>query len=395
MRVDCAVVGGGVTGLAVARRLAEHRPQWRIAVVERERVGFGSSGRNSGFVGDIAHRNPKLSAEQTLPIKRIARAGCDALRELVRQHGIECQWAELGRLHVAVEPGTQKHLEDLVGLLAQFDEPHEPKDAAQLASILGTEYYRAGVHIKGTVLLQPAALMRGLAAALPENVDLYEETPVLGIDRGAPVAVRTASGTVTADRLYMAANGYSPTLGVLKRRIFPLHTFASLTRTLADGEVGGDRQWGVVSENRMGSTLRRTPDQRIVIRNCVRYGGPGSLAKVRAMHGRTLQLRFPALKQDDLEYTWGGVLGMTLNQGNFFGRLADNTWAAAGYSGTGMAMGTAFGRMLADASLDVDSELLADVRTIPKASWIPPEPFLGLGVRAMTGFLQSRAGAER
>ena len=37
----------------MARRLAELRPEWRIAVVDAQRVGSGASGRASGFVVDL------------------------------------------------------------------------------------------------------------------------------------------------------------------------------------------------------------------------------------------------------------------------------------------------------------------------------------------------------
>jgi len=101
-RAQAAVIGAGFTGLAVARQLAAHRPQWRIIVLEAQRVGEGASGRNSGFIVDLPHYQPQRGVEGNRRLTRLGRAGRDALRTLVRAHAIDCAWTEGGRLHGAV-----------------------------------------------------------------------------------------------------------------------------------------------------------------------------------------------------------------------------------------------------------------------------------------------------
>ena len=85
---------------------------------------------------------------------------------------------------------------------------------------------------------------------------------------------------------------------------------------------------------------------------------------------------------------------MSRNEGQFFGRIEDSIWAAAGYNGVGVAMGTVSGHLLADLIVGVDSPLLADLRALPEPAWIPPEPLLGLGVRFETARRQARAVEE-
>src|SRR5262245_36609635 len=46
---DVAIVGAGFTGLWTAWALARTDPALRVAVVERDGVGFGASGRNGGW----------------------------------------------------------------------------------------------------------------------------------------------------------------------------------------------------------------------------------------------------------------------------------------------------------------------------------------------------------
>jgi glycine/D-amino acid oxidase-like deaminating enzyme len=400
---DCVVVGAGFTGLAIAHQLALHRPDWQIAVVEGQRAGYGASGRNSGFAGAITHLDPTRGIEEALRLGRLCRTGIDALRSVVRDRGIACDWTECGRIHAAADDHALRSLEGLLRILEAAGEAHQALDRRALAVALGTDHYRAGVHIASTVLLQPAALARGLAGALPENVTLYEESPVRRIQREDRWRVDAGNGAVRSDRVFLALNGYAPALRVLRRRVFPLLTFASWTRPLAPGELAqvGDReQWGLVSEDRMGTTLRRTRDGRILVRSVVRYApslrvAERTLARIRTEHRRSLRTRWPGLADVELEFSWGGVIGMTLNQGQFFGRLGPELYASLGYNGTGVAMGTASGMLLADYAVGADSALLCDTLALPRPAWLPPQPFLGWGVRSTVTFLHRRAAADR
>jgi glycine/D-amino acid oxidase-like deaminating enzyme len=402
VRADCAVVGAGFTGLAAARRLAELRPDSRVVVLEAQRVASGASGRNSGFAVDVGHHDRRLGLAGNRRLTRLARAGIEQLRRLVRRHGIACDWTERGRLHGAVGDAGMRSLETFRTGLEAMDEPFEWLDRAAMTAVTGTSHYRAGVRTPGSVMIQPAALVRGLAATLPGNVELFEHTPVRAIRRGPAFRIDTDAGAVLASRLVLATNGYTPALGFLRRQVFPMFTFASLTRALTPEELatlGGDAEWGLVSEARMGTTVRRTRDGRILIRNTALY--PRRLeiterlrAGVGEAHGRAFRARFPMLAGVPLEHTWAGVMGMSMNGMQFFGRVDRDLFAAAGYNGVGVAMGTISGTLLADLALGADSPLLADMQMLPGPAWIPPEPLLGVGVRATLARLESREKEE-
>lgn len=401
-RADCAVLGAGFTGLAAARQLAAHHPEWRVLLLEAQRVGFGASGRNSGFVVDVGHYERARGVEGNRRLVRLGRAGRDHLRALVQAHGIECAWTERGRLHGAVGDRGMRQLEHFRAGLEAMSEPYEALDAQQMTAITGTSYYRAGVRTPGTVMVQPAALVRGLAANLPANVELFEESPVQGIQRGSPFTLQTRDGTVATDRLFLAANGFTAALGFLRRQIVPMFTFASLSRALSTEErtaLGGEPEWGLVPEERMGTTVRRTRDQRILIRNTVQYAAgmrvsAARLRAVRAIHQAAFAARFPMLRGVDLEYTWGGIMGVSLNAAHYFGQLGDDLFAAGGYNGVGVALGTISGKLLADLAVGADSEWLRDMRALPEPTPMPPQPLLGIGVRLTLARLQARARSE-
>ncbi len=401
-RADWVVLGAGITGLSAAQRLAEHLPGARILLVEAQRVGFGASGRNSGFLTDLGHYDSRLAPEEQRRRIQLARAGIETVRERVRSHRIECAWREGGRLHVAAGDAGMRAVERFLRQLDELGEPYEELDAGKLEGITGTPYYRAGARLPGSVLVQPAALVRGLAEALPANVVLLEESPVRAIQPGEMLRLECAEGSIEAARLLLTTNAFSPALGFLRQRMFPLLVFASLTRVLTEAEqsaLGGEREWGLVPEIPVGTSLRRTPDQRLLIRNSASYAPGGRVSErrieeVRAAHRDSLRVRFPDLAGVDIEYTWAGVVAISLNETPFFGRLASNIFGAAVFNGVGMALGAASGRLLADLAVGAESELLRDVQSLPRPSWLPPPPLLGLGVRPVLAWMHRRARAE-
>ena len=408
-RADWVVLGAGITGLSAARRLAEHLPEAHILLVEAQRVGSGASGRNSGFLTDLGHYEKGLRPEAHRRRIQLARAGIETVRELVRAHDIKCDWSESGRLHGAAGDVGMRALEGFLRQLEALGEPYEELDARKLEAITGTAYYAAGARLPGSVLVQPAALVRGLARALPANVALFEESPALfeespvgTTQAGNTLRLQCEEGSIEAPKLLLTTNAFTPALGYLRQRMFPLFVFASLTLVLTDQEqaiLGGDREWGLVPEVAVGTTVRRTPDQRILIRNSACYASGGRfpadrIDKVRAAHRDSLRVRFPDLAHIDLEYTWGGVVAISLNGSPFFGRLAPNIFGAGIFNGVGMAMGTALGMLLADLAVGAESDLLRDARSLPRPDWLPPPALLGLAVRPTLWWMHRQARAE-
>ena len=92
----------------------------------------------------------------------------------------------------------------------------------QMQTRLGTSFYNRGMHTVGSALVNPAALMAGLARNLPQNVAVFEDTPVLNFDReGTGFRVETAQGTAHADRLILAAGVFLRQFGIAKITSFP------------------------------------------------------------------------------------------------------------------------------------------------------------------------------
>ena len=394
VRADWLVLGAGYAGLAAARRLAELRPHAAIAVVDAGTVGDNASGRNSGFAIDVPHNVGSSMEElrQAAHYQRLLDAGMRDLEQQVAAHAIDCQWRRAGKYHCAVSPSAERTLAHHVEELRGLDQPHELLDRSGLAARLGTGYFRAGLYTPGTVLLNPAALCRGLADALPGNVTLYERSPVQSIDlSGGRVVARTARGRVTAPQLVLATNGLAQQLGLFSGETFPLATFGSLTAPLTPEQrarLGAPEGWGVTPVNAItGATLRYTDDHRILVRQGVEYAPQFRVSaavreRVRRTHAAVFAARFPQLADVPLVHFWAGAIAMTRNGAPRWGRFAPHVHGVAGCNGAGVVKHTVLGALAADLALGQDHPLMADALAVGRPTRMPPEPFMGLGVRA-------------
>lgn len=386
------VIGAGFAGLGAARRLAQLRPNDTVLVLEAGTVGENASGRNSGFAIDVPHNVGSSMTElrQAGVYKRLLASGLSSLETAVRTHGIECDWHRSGKYHCAASAHTarrtlQRHASELQAMGEEFS----VLDREALAARIGTSYFHSGIYTPGCVLLNPAALVRGLADTLPGNVQLHENSPVVRVDFGSSIRACTLGASVEARHVVFANNALATGFGVLRHRMFPVTTFASLTRALSaeqQSRLSGERQWGVTPSNAIaGATLRRTPDQRILIRQEFLFlpsmrTSSTVRARILEQHERILEQRFPTLHDVAIEHFWAGSFAITRNGAPGWGRIARNAYSAVGCNGVGVVKQTILGSLIGDLATGTDNALIADARTLGRPNWMPPRPFLDLGV---------------
>lgn len=396
-RADYAVIGAGFAGLAAARRLGELLPDKRIILVDAQRVGQGASGRNSGFVIDLPHKfaleHPDPAHKQRL--LSLNRAAIAQLQGLIERHGIDCQWSHAGKYQGAVGQRGLAYLQHFETLLTNLGEPFRLVERDELAQVLGNTYYSRAIFTPGCYLMQPAAMVTGLAHSLPENVELLEESPITGLQRDGRGGwlLQGSQGTIRTERLLLGTSIFTQEFGYLRNRLLPVMTFASWTRPLSDAELaafGGQLDWGLTPADHAGTTVRMTQDRRLIIRNTYKhvpkYGkstSDGMRESVRADHRKAFLARFPQLADVPFSHTWGGVYAISRNFTNFFGELEPGVFASACDNGVGAAWGTISGTLLAEMAVGSDSAQLRDIQAVTgMPSLNPPEPFIGLGVRS-------------
>ena len=378
-KVKFAVLGAGFTGLACARRLAELYPNEEIAVLESERTGDGNSGRNSGFLmhtSFYADDSPSVHRARN----RLQKAGLAEIRKNVEADRIACDWQPWGNLYGALTVQEERHLEDRAAPYRAAGETLEAWSAAEMAAATGSPSFRRGLFYPGSVLVQPVALMRGLAQTLPANVTLFELSPALAIARHRSVfRIETPSGQLDADKVFICVNGDIPTFGYGSNRLVKVATFAALSGPLdRDGKgLASSGAFGLLPSFLGGPTIRKTMDNRLLVRDHFAFA-PDRDIPSNAIHDfirkaySIVGFRWPGNGPIDFDFVWSGTMVLTRNSGRFFGEMADQVFVSACCNGAGNTLGTASGKLLAELAAGLRTPLLDDQISIPQPSWVPP-----------------------
>ena len=406
---DVAIIGAGFAGLSAARRLLQGDPGLRIAVLEAGRVGEGPAGRNSGFMIDLPHDlssdtyagDTEAADRRATAINRAAiRFGAEAAKEYGLGRDV---FDPCGKINAAATEAGDRHNRDYAAHLAGMNESHRLLDAAEMAELTGTGFYTSGLFTPGTVILQPAAYVRGLAQGLRPSIALHEDSPVLEFcDTGTGWALKTPRATLHAGQVIMANNGHAASFGFFDRQLMHIFTYASMTERFAPDLLGGARKWGVTPADPMGTTVRRIPDgdgARIVVRSRFTYDPsmevtPGAIRRAGRLHDQRFCERFPGLSGIGMEYRWAGHLCLSRNGVPAHGEVARGVFAAVCQNGLGTTRGTAAGIAAADRALGRDTEVRALFDGLDAPVRLPPEPLSYLGANAVLRWKEWRAGRE-
>lgn len=405
-RARWVIIGAGYTGLAAAREMAKNFPNEEIVLVEAQEAGFGTAGRNAGFAIDLPH---DIGADDYIGDLNTANmalklnlTGQQILKSIVDEHKIDCQMRESGKYQAAVEGRGIAILEAYQRGLDKLGQSYETISGKDLPEHIGTSFYKQGLFTPGTILIQPSALVKGLADTLPSNVTLYENTPITEVGYGEKITLGHANGKIITDNLILANNAFGMRFGFLQGTMLPIFTYASLTRPLTEDEqrsMGGKDFWGLIPADPFGTTLRRTHDNRILVRNSFSFNPDGRskqkyLERFITRHRQSFKNRFPMLSHVDFEYTWGGSLALSRNHQGFFGKLAPNVYGALCCNGLGITRGTVTGTLLADWCAGDHNDMIHSLLTSPKPNGNLPEPLLSIGVNANLWWNQQKAGLE-
>ncbi|OWV30227.1 NAD(P)/FAD-dependent oxidoreductase [Halomonas campaniensis] len=379
---NVVIIGAGYTGFAAASAWQQARPDDRIKILEADRIGEGSPGRNSGFMLEIALANDARpeELERMEKLNALSRQTMALLRERVERLGIDCQLERSGTYRAARSGIGQRALRQYEAFLKAAGLSYQTLNANQLAERIGTRYYTQGIYSPDCYLVQPAALIVGLADSLEAGIELHEHSPATQIvPDGKTWRVITPEGEVTAGQVILANNAFSRTLGADPSRLTAIYTYAAITEPLPEPERQriAATTWGLLPAHRLGCTLRTTADGRLMIRSRYSYEREADNARIEAELKASLEARYPELTPVHFDKVWGGTTGLTYNGAPLWGEIQPGLYVSAGCNGGGIVKGTFLGDALARYALGQPVEDIASL--FGKASWMPPDPVRRLG----------------
>ena len=398
LEVDVAIIGAGYTGLAAAKRWRELAPDDEIAVIDASEAGEGTPGRHSGFLLEIALANdarPAQMQRMTQCNQLLAQAMNRIVGE-VEDAAVDTALQRSGVYRAAAGPVGARALAQYRAFLQAAGLPFEELDRKTMQHKLGSSFYQQGIYSPHCYLAQPAALVRALVQKLPGDIALYENTPATSLRKsGGRWLIETPGATLSAKKVILANNAFSKHLGVGKSRLVTIYTYAGLTRPIdkeLSDSLGSDPSWGVLPTHRLGSTLRKMPDGRMMVRSFYGYEKETPTALVNKQLRKNLCRRFPQLDAEELEKVWGGAISFTLGGGSLWGEVKPGLFVSSGCNGGGVVKGTLFGACLAELANGKDAP---DIPALfGHANWMPPDPIRSIGFHLTSAVERFRGRAE-
>jgi glycine/D-amino acid oxidase-like deaminating enzyme len=396
---DVCIVGAGYTGLWTAYYLKRADPSLRVVVLEARFAGFGASGRNGGWLsglvpGDRDRMAQRYGREAVVAWQRALNDAVDEVIDVAAREGIDAGIVKGGTLEVARNAAQATRLAAAVDAERRWqvdgiDELTEDQ-ATQRIRLDGVV---AAYHNPHCARIQPAALVRGLAATVERlGVDIYERSPVTGI---APGRATTPWGTVDAPVVLRATEGFTAALPGLKRRWLPMNSSMIATDPIP-AELWDTIGWQ--GRETLGDAAhgffyaQRTADDRIAIGGRsvpYRFGSrtdrdgrvpERTVERLRAV----LRTILPQVADVPVAHAWCGVLAVPRDweAAVDFDRASGLGWAG-GYVGHGVTATNLAARTLTDLVLGRTTPLTALPWVgHPSRDW-EPEPLRWLGVRGM------------
>ncbi|MCL6575453.1 FAD-dependent oxidoreductase [Kyrpidia sp.] len=402
---DVVIVGAGFTGLWTAHYLVSARPDWSIAMLEREIAGYGASGRNGGWCtpelpispGEVLQRFGREAA------RRWQAALYDSVGEIetvLEAEGIDAHFHRGGSMMVALGAHGLPLLEEEWNAYRKLgvESHYEWWDGPQARERVNIRKLCGALYCRDTAVLHPGRLVRGLARRLERRgVRIYERTPVLDIragdGRNPPEAV-TKEGLARARvALVVATEGYTTMLKPWHRNVTPVYSSIVVTEPLPEWvwkEIGWANREAVASTRLSIDYLQKTVDGRIL------FGGRGEPyhlgSRIRPEYDRNPKVFaklmamarewFPALRDARFTHGWSGPLGMTRDQiPNVWYDRQSRLAGAWGYVGAGVVGANLAARILSTLIWG-EEPVWEGVPIVQHRSvrW-EPEPFRWLGIR--------------
>jgi gamma-glutamylputrescine oxidase len=359
LQADVVVVGAGFAGLSSAIELAQRG--YQVVLLEADRVCSGASGRNGGqaIVGYASGQAPfeqQLGRAQASLAWNMSLEAIDLIDERIAAFKIDCDRVK-GYLYVADSPRKARALEDDMQTLARdygFASAFASGDDVQ-QHIQSPRYCAAAFENKSGHL-HPLKYGLGLArAAKALGVQVFEHSPVTGLQRGERLTARTAQGSVTAQFGVLAGNctlgEYGPLVAPdIAPRIMPVGTYM-----IGTGPLDPDLCRRLIPSNASACDnnfildyFRFSADHRMLFGGRVSYT-TRTPAKLQRVMGQRLGEVFPALRGVQIEFVWGGFVDISMNRAPDFGRLGHNLYYLQGFSGHGVALTGLGGKLIAQA----------------------------------------------
>jgi 4-methylaminobutanoate oxidase (formaldehyde-forming) len=372
---DVIIIGGGVAGLSTAMQLAGRGT--RVLVLERERLGNGSTGRAAGLLGQL-----RGNAEHT----RMLIDGVAIVKELEQLAGAEI-FVQTGSLRIAE---TLERAAEIVALVEMgksigFDIAHMQIDeVARRMPYMRTDDLLEACYCPTDGHLQPAELAAAyIKIGRERGVEYITNTPVTDIlvESGRVTGVTTVGGDYHAPVVVNAGGPWSYLNAEMAETVLPtaaIGHYYLTTRPDAAHPVDRlspairDRELRIYTRPESGGLIVGIYDAEPELHNMRALPVDFDMSRMKAARDsiqvarliEAAQQRFPWIDERTPMTVTTGIMTFTPDARPFCGKMPDieGMYHCSGFSGHGIVQSPAIGVIMAELILEGRSRY--DVKSI-------------------------------
>lgn len=357
-RADVCVVGGGFTGVSAALALAERG--YSVILLEAKTIGFGASGRNGGQLipglrWSMTEIFDHFGADRGQQIYRVVQTAQSRVKDRIEKHSIDCD-LKSGHFAAAHKPSHFDGMSREVDFLHNHfgESSANIVSRADVAQHVGADHYHGGIYDSAGGHFHPLNYLLGLTSAAQRvGVRIFKNSRVRSVVETQDITITTDTGSVTAMHVILACDtamsdvdrdigGYTVPIMNYNVATVPLSERQAAEILPSDASVADSRF--------VLNYFRLSADKRLIFGGGERYSTT-PLRDIAAFVRPHIASVFPALNDVEIEFGWGGAVGVTMNRLPHLGRHG-NTFYAHGFSGHGCLMTTLAGELIAEALAD-------------------------------------------
>ncbi len=339
---DVVIVGAGYAGLGAAIPLA--RAGRDVIALERDRPGDGASSRNGGITsGNIRHSFSnlvqKFGMERAKAFYAEGVTAREDLFEFIEKEKLQCDFQQTGRFTGAMRSDVLDAMKREAELLNRHI-GIEPKiiERTNQHDEVGSDLYHGGMVRSDIGGVHPGKLHRELRrVAEASGAKIFGGCGVTNIRRvGGTFEVTTVNGTVKANHVIVATNGYTDKgLPWLRRRLVPVISEMIATEPLSANLMKTlmPKQQMLGETRLLGHYFRPSPDGTRILLGGRRYDNDAAKARER-LRGGLVEI-FPELSDTKLTHHWFGFVAFPMDELPKL-TIHDGVVYATGFCGSGV-----------------------------------------------------------
>ncbi len=342
---DICVIGAGFTGISAAYEFVQKG--YSVTLLEAKNLLDSSTGKNGshllrGYQLSPDHMAKKYTPGNARMLCNLTLEGLALIVGRIAKHEIKCD-LKFGHITTALD---RDNISTIIKRIKEWNKlghtDMQYVSAKDIPAYVDSKKYAGGLYDPKGAHFHPLNYALGVAqTAQTAGCKIYDETPVVKIEPGATVKIRTQQGVINAKFAVLSGHIKIPGLPKLGQKILPAAMPMLATQPL-DSRISSK----ILPKNTAVSDM-------CGIMNYFNLSNDGRLLFGSICPDIDLQKRmtaiFPELKDATIAHRWNNPMDFTLNRMPHFGRLSDNIFYAHGYCGQGIILGNLAGKLMAEA----------------------------------------------